>query len=245
MPFIRTDKGFALGMLGATFLALAIVFPNNAAAQSVTVEQKTESVMPKVEGRLDSIAQDTLRVAAADTLPKRTKRNWATWRPEVKRALWLAIVIPGAGQIYNRKYWKLPIVYGGFVGCAYAMSWNNQMYHDYSKAYIDLMDDDPETHSYDQFLHLGSQIDDSNISRYQNLFKQRKDRYRRWRDLSFFCLIGVYALSVVDAYVDASLSEFDLSKDLSLRVAPTVINNATERNPIKSNSLGLQCSLNF
>ena len=176
---------------------------------------------------------------------KHKKRDWATWRPNPKRAMWLAIVIPGAGQIYNRKYWKLPIVYGGFVGCAYAMRWNNQMYRDYSQAYIDIMDDDPNTQSYNQFLHLGSKIDDSNIERYKKLFKSRKDTYRRWRDLSFFCLVGVYALSIIDAYVDASLSEFDISKDLSLKLEPTIINNERERNPLKANSLGLSCSLNF
>ena len=51
---------------------------------------------------------------------KKAKRDWSTWRPNPKRALWLAIVAPGAGQIYNRKFWKLPIVYGGFVGSIYA-----------------------------------------------------------------------------------------------------------------------------
>ena len=182
---------------------------------------------------------------AADSLPKSKKRDWATWRPNAKRAMWLAIVLPGAGQIYNRKYWKLPIVYGGFVGCAYAMRWNNQMYRDYSQAYMDIMDDDPNTQSYNQFLHLGAKIDDSNLARYQTLFKKRKDKFRRWRDLSFFCLVAVYALSVVDAYVDASLSEFDISKDLSLRVEPAIINNNVDRNPLKSNALGLSCSLNF
>ena len=154
-------------------------------------------------------------------------------------------MIPGAGQIYNRKYWKLPIVYGGFVGCAYAMRWNNQMYRDYSQAYLDLMDNDPNTQSYNQFLHLGAKIDETNLARYQALFKNRKDKFRRWRDLSFFCLVGVYALSVVDAYVDASLSEFDISNNLSLKVEPTIINNSTERNPLKQNTLGLSCSLNF
>lgn len=178
----------------------------------------------------------------------RTKRDWKTWAPNPKRAMWLALVLPGAGQIYNRKYWKLPIVYGGFVGCIYAMQWNNQMFHDYSQAYIDIMDDDPNTQSYNQFLHLGNKITPENEERYKNLFKRRKDYYRRYRDMSFFCLIGVYALSVIDAYVDASLSQFDISKDLSMRVAPEVIGDKSalaSRNPLKSTAVGIQCSLNF
>lgn len=191
-------------------------------------------------------ADDSLRLAKSnDSIARRVKRDWSTWKPNAKRAMWLALVIPGAGQIYNRKYWKIPIVYGGFVGCIYAMRWNNQMYHDYSQAYLDIMDDDPTTESYNQFLHLGATINESNISRYQTLFKNRKDKYRRWRDLSFFCLVGVYALSVIDAYVDASLSEFDISKNLSMRVEPTIMTDKTSRSPLKSNSLGVSCSLNF
>ena len=193
--------------------------------------------------------QDTALYNKVDSISsiskKKVKRDWATWAPDPKRAMWLAIVLPGAGQIYNRKYWKLPLVYGGFLGCIYAWRWNNQMYRDYSQAYIDIMDDNPNTQSYNQFLHLGTQITDENKERYQNLFKRRKDYYRKYRDLSIFCLIGVYALSVIDAYVDASLSQFDISKDLSLRIEPSVLNSHTSNNPVKSSALGLQCSLNF
>lgn len=197
-------------------------------------------------GSLLSRSDSLSLVASTDSVAKKAKRDWTTWRPNPKRALWLALVLPGAGQIYNRKYWKIPIVYGGFVGCIYAMQWNNQMYRDYSQAYLDIMDDDPNTQSYNQFLHLGNKIDESNIDRYTRLFKSRKDRYRRWRDLSFFVLVGVYALSVIDAYVDASLSEFDISKNLSMSVAPTIINNYNDnRLSLKSNSLGVSCSLNF
>ena len=178
-------------------------------------------------------------------MTKKKKRDWATWKPNPKRALWLGLVLPGAGQIYNRKFWKLPIIYGGIVGCAYALSWNNQMYHDYSQAYMDITDNDPTTESYNQFMHLGAKITKDNISRYQTLFKNRKDRYRRWRDMSFFVLVGVYALSVIDAYVDASLSEFDISKDLSLRVEPAVVNTNNHRNPLQSGGIGVHCSLNF
>ena len=197
---------------------------------------------------LTALRLDTLTAKSADTLKVKPKRDWATWRPEAKRALWLALVLPGAGQIYNRKYWKLPIVYGGFVGCAYALRWNNMMYKDYAQAYMDLMDDDPNTQSYNQFLYLGSKIDDSNREYYQRLFKNRKDRYRKWRDMSVFAMVGVYLLSVVDAYVDASLSEFDISRDLSLKVSPSVIKNQQEwasASPLSSSAIGLQCCLTF
>lgn len=186
-----------------------------------------------------------LEIAFSDTIPLKQKRDWSKWRPDPKRAMWLAIVLPGAGQIYNRKYWKLPIIYGGFVGCIYAMTWNNQMYHDYSQAYMDIMDSDPNTQSYNSFLHLGAEITESNMAQYQEVFRKRKDRYRRYRDLSVFVAIGVYALSIIDAYVDASLSEFDISDDLSIRVAPTVITNQNAKNPFSSSAIGLGCSLTF
>jgi hypothetical protein len=192
----------------------------------------------------DTLAGDTLM--KVQPAKKEVAQDFSQWRPDPKRALWLALVIPGGGQIYNRKYWKLPLVYGGFIGCLYAMNWNNNMYKDYSQAYLDLSDNDPNTQSYNQFLHLGAKITtDSDVQRYKELFKKRKDRYRRWRDLSFFVLVGVYALSVIDAYVDAELSVFDISKDLSLKVEPTIMNNHQSKNPFDSSSVGLQCSLNF
>ena len=161
--------------------------------------------------------------------------------PNPNRAVWLALVFPGGGQIYNRKYWKLPLVYGGFVGCTYALNWNGQMYKDYSQAYLDIMDDDPNTKSYEDFLPPSMNIKGQE-ERYKEIFRKRKDLYRRQRDLSIFCLIGVYLLSVVDAYVDAELSNFDLSRDLSLKVEPAIFNNHPSK---RYNSVGLQCSLNF
>lgn len=192
-------------------------------------------------------ANDSVQLAKLNQSlqPVKKKRDWATWRPDTKRAMWLALVLPGAGQIYNRKYWKLPIIYGGFVGCAYAITWNNQMYYDYSQAYMDIMDDDPNTQSYNQFLHLGATIDASNIERYKEIFRKRKDKYRRWRDMGTFVMIGIYAFSVIDAYVDASLSEFDISDDLTLRVEPTMLNDNRYNNPLRSGALGVQCSLTF
>lgn len=218
----------------------------NGSASSAYIYNKVDSFLPDSAVQATEALKNPKSVVMTDTVAgKKKKRDWATWAPDPKRAMWLAIVVPGAGQIYNRKYWKLPIVYGGFLGCAYAWRWNNQMYRDYSQAYMDIMDDDPNTQSYNQFLHLGMEITDDNKERYQNLFKRRKDYYRKYRDLSIFCLIGVYALSVIDAYVDASLSQFDISKDLSLKIEPSIINNHSSLNPVKASSLGLQCSLNF
>ena len=177
--------------------------------------------------------------------PKKVEKDWGKWQPDPKRALWLALVFPGGGQIYNRKYWKLPLIYGGFMGCLYAMNWNNNMYKDYSQAYLDITDDDPNTASFNSYLHLGAKITSANEERYKQIFKSRKDKYRRWRDLSFFVMVGVYALSVIDAYVDAELSVFDISKDLSLKVEPTIMNNSSSNNPIHAGALGLNCSLNF
>lgn len=221
-------------------------------AQEVKELDAIDSMLVAIE---DSLAKDTVipKVEAVEpsivvnTPPEEVKpaKDRATWMPSPKKALWLALVIPGGGQIYNRKYWKLPIVYGGIIGCLYAMNWNNNMYKDYSQAYLDLTDKDPATQSYNLFLHLGTQINDSNKDRYKDIFKKRKDKFRRWRDLSFFVLLGVYALSVIDAYVDAELSNFDISKDLSLKVEPTILNNRSSSNPLDSSSLGLQCSLNF
>ena len=219
------------------------------AQKAVTASQSTaDENQPAVVAPADTTfsAKDSLKLnSMLQVATKKPKRDWSTWRPDTKRAMWLAIVLPGAGQIYNRKYWKLPIIYGGFVGCAYAITWNNQMYHDYSQAYLDIMDDDPNTQSYNQFLHLGATIDASNIERYKEIFRKRKDKFRRWRDMGTFVMIGIYAFSVIDAYVDASLSEFDISDDLSLRVEPAVLNNGRYNNPLRSSALGLQCSLTF
>ena len=193
----------------------------------------------------DTLHTDEVSIVVDKVKPVKAPRDWSTWKPNPQRALWLALVVPGAGQIYNRKYWKLPIFLGGFMGCVYALTWNNMMYKDYSQAYLDIMDDDPTTASYNKFLHLGVQINSTNEERYKQIFKGRKDKYRRWRDMSLFVMIGVYALSVVDAYVDAELSEFDISKDLSLRVSPTVIPNRAAGHALEAQSIGLSCQLTF
>ena len=254
---VKSEKGSAMK---ATVMAILMtLFALGSSAQTVTdsdsifvissdsvlLHEDTAPLDTAIQQELNRLSPQLAMPDSTLTLSKRQKRDWSTWTPNPKRAIWLALVIPGGGQIYNRKFWKLPIVYGGFLGCIYALTWNNMMYKDYSQAYLDIMDDDPTTASYNKFLHLGRTIDDSNISRYKEIFRNRKDKYRRWRDMSLFVMIGIYALSVIDAYVDAELSVFDISKDLSLKVQPTVIGNPMSENPIYASSLGVNCKLNF
>lgn len=174
----------------------------------------------------------------ADSLKKEIDQK--IWVPNPTKATWLALVIPGGGQIYNRKYWKLPIFYGGFAGCAYALTWNSKMYKDYSTAYRDAMNGNMQSSSITDLLPPGYKISETQL---KELLRKRKDTYRRYRDLSIFAFIGVYLLSVIDAYVDAELSNFDITPDLSMKVEPAVIDNRI--NNSSNRSVGLQCSFRF
>ena len=174
----------------------------------------------------------------ADSLKKEIDQK--IWVPNPTKATWLALVIPGGGQIYNRKYWKLPIFYGGFAGCAYALTWNSKMYKDYSTAYKDAMNGNMQSSSITDLLPPGYKISETQL---KELLRKRKDTYRRYRDLSIFAFIGVYLLSVIDAYVDAELSNFDSTPDLSMKVEPAVIDNRI--NNSSNRSVGLQCSFRF
>lgn len=182
----------------------------------------------------------------AQPIAKAQQQLQKAFVPKPTKALWLSLVLPGAGQIYNRKYWKLPIIYGGFLGCAYALTWNQMMYRDYSQAYLDIMDDDPNTKSYLDMLPPRYDIT-GREDQFKKIFKRKKDFYRRYRDLSAFCFIGVYLLSVVDAYVDAQLSEFDISPDLSMKVEPAVIGTPKLMGGTTSGraAYGVGCSLRF
>ena len=103
------------------------------------------------------------------------------------------------------------------------------------------MDDDPNTKSFEDFLPLNYNISGQE-ERYKEIFRKRKDLYRRQRDLSIFSFIGVYLLSIIDAYVDAELSDFDITKDISLKIEPTTFNNESTRN---FNTIGVQCNFSF
>ena len=181
------------------------------------------------------IDQSVMQTDSMSALPKKP-----LFIPNSSRAVWLAAVFPGGGQIYNRKYWKLPIIYGGLMACTYALSWNNKYYKDYSQAYLDLMDSNDNTTSYMNFLSPNYDVK-GKLTWLKTVFKNKKDSYRRYRDLSIFSFIGVYLVSIIDAYVDAELSNFDITPDIGLQINPAVMNE----NHLSKNTLGIQCSIKF
>lgn len=153
-----------------------------------------------------------------------------TKKPDAMKAVWLGAIFPGAGQMYNRSYWKLPIVYGGFMGCIYAISINQNRYSSYKTAYLDLYYDhqaglvtEDISKTYIAVLPEGYDLDRvGGVNNWMNTLKNQQNTYRRYRDYSILATVLVYALSLVDAYVDAQLFDFDISPDLSLNVEPQI-----------------------
>ena len=210
---------------------------------SVAKTQVADSLDAANRKGVKEIEEPESIVVKTDSIPPAQDLNKKIFIPNPTKATWLAVVFPGGGQIYNRKYWKLPIIYGGFAGCAYALSWNGKMYKDYSQAYLDIMDSNPNTKSYEDLLPPNARYNEEQL---KNTIKKRKDMFRRYRDLSIFAFIGVYLISIIDAYVDAELSNFDITPDLSMKVEPTVINNNQfQSTSLKDKSVGLQCVLRF
>lgn len=153
-----------------------------------------------------------------------------TKKPDAIKAVWLGAICPGAGQIYNKSYWKLPIVYGAFMGCGYAISMMQNRYSGYKTAYMDLYKDiqsgtvvEDASKSYIAVLPEGYDLSRvGGASNWMNTLKNRQSTYHRYRDYSILAAIVVYALSLVDAYVDAQLFDYDISPDLSLNVEPQI-----------------------
>ena len=157
----------------------------------------------------------------------------------VARATTLATICPGAGQIYNKSYWRLPIVIGGFATTIYCIDWNNRGYQRFKKAYRLRFDYDQNPDNYPN----GSP--DEFKGRYASSFlKNLRNSYRRNRDLCIILTAGLYILQIVDAHVDAHLRDYDISDDLSVDVTPMV---ATTYNPAQGTkpAVGMNLSVKF
>jgi len=125
-----------------------------------------------------------------------------------RKAAILSATLPGLGQVYNKKYWKIPIIYAGLLTSVYYINDNNVEYKRYKNAYLRRLDNNPDN---DDFVGEYSNGD----------LLILKDFYRRNREVSILCFIGTYIINVLDASVDAHLFDYDISEDISLQITPT------------------------
>jgi hypothetical protein len=170
-------------------------------------------------------AQDTTAV------PAKTKRKLVL---SPMKATMLSAALPGFGQIYNRKYWKIPLVYAGFGAIGYSVVFNITSYNKFIKGYQDFIDNAPETDSYKRLIRGVEQssydpivypktYNPSDASWVKDGLLRQVDYYRKYRDLSYMGIAAWYIISILDANVDASLSDYDISDNINLTLAPAQI----------------------
>ncbi len=161
------------------------------------------------------------------------------------KASMYSAILPGLGQAYNKKYWKIPILYAGIGALVYAIDFNTTYYKKYKNAYRDFLIQDPGNRSYLDVLPPNMDPSDvenngPNASWFEDALRNKKTYYKRYRDLSYVGMALVYVLNIIDASVDAHFKTFDVSDDLSMHIDPYVT-------PIGSdfNQTGLQIRFVF
>ena len=156
----------------------------------------------------------------------------STYRAQHKpnKATFMSSLVPGLGQYYNQKYWKIPIIYGGFTGLIYYASYNNYVYKKYRREYKWATDDDERT-----------------VSKYPAANTERlKDTWRRYRDICFIGIGALYLLQVIDANVDAHFFDFTIDKDLSIKADPMLMPDFSEvAGSRTSTPLGVNITVTF
>jgi hypothetical protein len=186
-------------------------------------------------------------IVAQDTIPV-VKTEKKQFKAEPFRATMLAIAIPGLGQIYNKKYWKVPLVYAGFAGLIYAIDFNTKEYTTFMRAYQDFTDRIPETDSYLELIRnvdpstydpvlYPDTYDPSAAAWYKERMLRMIDYYKKYRDLSYIGIAAWYLVTILDANVDASLFNYDITNNLDLTIAPMQVPL------IEHSGLGLSVSL--
>jgi hypothetical protein len=143
------------------------------------------------------------------------------------KATILSTIVPGMGQVYNKKYWKVPIVYGGLTTFYFMASWNNRGYVRYRNELQTLIDEG------------------SKDTQKKEMYRLYKDSYRRNRDVCILCFSAMYILNILDANVDANLYDWNVDDNLSFRVEPSLINTNLASGLSTPPAIGLSCKFNF
>ncbi len=161
-------------------------------------------------------------VAVQDTFPAQEEVIHSP-----RKATIYSAILPGLGQAYNRKYWKIPLIYAGFGAIGYFINWNNENYQLFRTGYKHLSDDNPETQDYLKIEAVRRRnYDLDNPNQREDLkaaLIKQQDYYRRNRDLLIISFVGFYGLNIIDASVDAHLFDFDISDDLTMKWEPAML----------------------
>ena len=222
-------------------------------SQAITVADSAKAVADSIDSfNVVAVADsdDAFVISTADSVvapsskqKSRKRANEEYWMPNPKKAMWLSLLFPGAGQIYNRSYWKVPLIYGLGIGSFYVVSFQGRMYKEYSAAYYSLVDNDPKTRDFDPIFEGLGKVDNDWKKK---VLEQKMNSYRRYRDMCIFASVLLYIGNALDAFVDAHLYDFSISEDLSLNIKPEIKYDehfATVRG--SQQSLGLKLTLNF
>jgi hypothetical protein len=239
------------------FLSFLMTFSIRSKAQSVINDtiKKTNTVPSQQEQNAES--ERIRRFTQDQPVKNQTNRidsikkpvPVVTHKPSPKKASIYAALFPGLGQIYNQKYWKLPIVYGGYVGLIYIFGWNNNNYNDYAQAYrtiapyesTETMPAADKQFLIDFIKNPSINLDNpSHFSYAKTSLKGGKDFFRRNRDLTIIAIAALHVLSIIDASVDANLFDFDISNDLTLKVQPAPIRMGSG-----NMTMGMNLAVNF
>ena len=156
--------------------------------------------------------------------------NYPSDLSHIQKATTLSLVCPGAGQIYNGSYWKVPIVVAGMASMLYVIDWNQRGYDRFKTAY-----------------DLATDGDDSTVGEFPNTSEESlrsiKNAYRRNRDLAIIGTVAVYLVQVADAHIDAHMQAYDISDNLSMKIQPQITQTASPDGLV--NNLGFNMSFNF
>ncbi|MCQ2349006.1 MAG: DUF5683 domain-containing protein [Paludibacteraceae bacterium] len=213
---------------------VAKIMNRGAKVSNFTVVEQGDSVAVQFDKKSMKAAKKQQLIV--DTIEHYKMPN-TFFKPVPSRSVWYSLICPGLGQIYNRRYWKLPIVYTGFAALIYGVSRTGSRYNEYVRGYRDFSDTDPNTKSYENLVPLN--YPNSSIESY---LSGRVNNFRRYRDLCIVGIVAWYAISVVDAFVDATLADFDVSPDLTMRVGAKVMEDPA--NTLRP-AMGVQMQLCF
>jgi hypothetical protein len=170
-----------------------------------------------------------------------TKAIVTPGKKQATRAAIMSAVVPGMGQIYNKQYWKVPILYAGFGTIIFFISDNNIKYEQFKEAFAHY--DSPGPYR-SEFLK-SPRYEGIPKDQLGEILKKNKDAFRRYRDSNIIVLLLVYLVNIIDASVDANFQHYDISRDLSLQVKPAILNQSTYNFASNNNYIGLRCSISF